>query len=408
MVRRRKQRSLRGRLLIALLYIVLFCIFVLVTRPILNNISKNSTSNGEYSKGLSNNKIYDVSKLQSNEFSYEKERLFVSKLLSIVGKVGYLENGTWEVGKDGKVTSEGIDSFGLVELAYYIADSNDLKNKEVSRDNISSYTEIERDSLRIGDVGICELPEGPIYGVCVGNYGSFPLFVYASMLPSDMYSEGGVYVSYDKNICNDLFAGMYPIPYDKYVRLPGIEYHSEIGAEHDQYLTDVVIPSLSYSMYASAAYRIGEWFRTKDATLLVSRMNSMALEEKGLYLDVNHFNEYVNSYSTYLGHDDFVYLINSYTQFDNYTIVSAEIVLIGKDDKMFTKTGLYFNATIYEDGSYLPAPEMSLTKYSHLYGIKQIIKGIQDASEDKLLNNGYNGYTVDIDSIFEDDVVEQE
>lgn len=403
----KKKRSLRGKMLLSILYIALSSLVLVVVLPIINNVYEKDEKNQKNE----NKQVSFVSEPvdlipsehtlhESNISSDNKEDYFVSILLKMVGMVSYADNETWKFNNGGIVT-EGIDSFGLVELAYYVANNEYLVDIGITKESIDDCMEIKVNELKIGDIGICSLPSGYIYGIYVGEYSNYPLFVYACSLPTDDYLEGCVYLSYDKNSCNELFSGMYPMDYDKYIRLPGMNYDENTAIKLSDYLAEGIIPSLEYNTYATAAYIVGEWLRTNDKSALVERINVEALEQNGLYLNKDNFENYIDSYNTNHGHDNYIYRMDGYTKSDDCIITTAELINVGKNDVMFERTGIYSTMTIYEDGTYIPAPIFSLSKYANLYGFEKIVP--QD--EENFYDNGVkidrsNDYIVDLESLY--------
>jgi len=366
----RKKRSLKGKLLLGLIYIFLCSIIIVVLRPIMLQLSGK---NAKESANQDNNvfeKIYEKpSKIESVNYDevYAKEQRLVCSLIRLVKKVGYKENGIWNINKNGEIVTDGIDSFGLVELSYYFANEKYLKDLDVGRSDILNYTRVNKDNLKIGDIGICLLADEVIYGVYVGDYAGNPLFVYACSLEDDNNPGGSIYLSYDKNIYNEVFAGMFPIPFDFYVRLPGMDLKSMSDLNIVDVLPKEIIPSQDYGLYASAVYRIGEWLCSQDTESLIGRLNKDALERNGLYLDDELYKEYIYNYNSSIGYDNYFFKINGCTRYDEYVIVSAEII-----NNAFKSTGINFIGTIYGDGTYLPAPEVQIQKYALICGFRPI------------------------------------
>lgn len=409
MAKRVKKRSLRGKLLLTILYITLVSLILVVVLPIINSVYEEDDESVERNQVASDKEpvsiIHNEPTLYQNEVENKtepntNEGVLVSKLLEMVGIVSYADNCTWRY-NNGEVVTKGIDSFGLVELAYYIENNQYLSDIEITEDNLDECMEVRVNELKIGDIGISNLPNGNIYGIYIGDYSNYPLFIYACSLPMNKFPDGSVYISFDKNTCNDLFIGMFPMAYDKYVRLPDMNLEVSTDIKLSDYLEEGIIPTLEFNTYATAAYKIGDWLRTNDKESLVDRVNVEVLENNGFYLDKEYYEKYIDSYNSNYGHDNYIYVLDSYTKSEDYIITIAEIVNVGKSDVMFERTGTYLTMTIYEDGSYIPAPVFSLSKYANLYGFKKIVtEGEEEATKQIGKIDRSSDYVVDLESLY--------
>jgi hypothetical protein len=444
--RKKKKRSLRGKIFLCIAYMIILLIIIGIFNLISTFISPKDRVDVPVNKSdvdslsKDNDKINKVDTINTNEkitssdantdipqgdgsktdvkINYDQEKKLVKDIASLIVTVPYSENGFSYINKDGIIETEGIDSFGLIEFTYLSATGKNLKDVGITKDTINKCIEVSSEELNIGDIGICKLGNATVYGVYVGEYGTNSLFAYACDLSNGLYESGSVYISFNKNECNDLFIGMFPLPYEKFYRLPSMEYDNATGTDITELIPRNIIPSESYNENASAVYRLGEWFRTKDTESLLNRMNVESLEDEGYYLDTSVFKASIDSYDSYIGNDNYIFRILSYTTFKGYTTVHADLVSIGETERTFMDSGLYFDCTIYDDGSYIPGSVFALGKYSRVYGFTQLqgnekdtlpendtdsaAKVIGQPAEEERYING-NGFSIDTGNMSNED-----
>lgn len=374
-VHRNKKRSLRGKFFLSITYLIILCIFICFTKSIssvlLNNKTENKSNSTKINDVRNNNQTHK-NKKEAKE-NYTDEIKLVKNIMKLILSVPFEKNTSCSIQKNGMVKTIGLDSYGLVDFTYACATGKHLSTAGINEKSLEQCKEITQNDLHIGDIGVCKFSNSNIYGIFIGYYGSHPLFVYASDLSNGIYESGSVYISYNKTDCNDIFAGMFPIAYSKYYRLPGMIYKSTTGSDIIKYLPANIIPSQKYSEYASAVYRVGEWFLSNDYNNLVNRLSDKTLIKNGYELDRDAYTTYISNYGSNTGADYFLFRIVNYSTFKNYTTVHSEIIINDSNtDRTFLDSGQYFDCTIYKDGNYLPGYESNLRKSAFIYGFKKI------------------------------------
>lgn len=380
MRRIKRKRSPRGRLFLGLAYLLVISIALLVLGAIADSVNENEnriTDDEAMDRQPREIKVVtdvmhvdeDISKsISDKEKDYKYEDELISKLLSLVLAVPYEENGKSYIDESGMIVTEGLDNFGLVDYTYLCATGRHLNEDGIA--SIKDLSLISENDLKIGDVGVGYIGQAICYGVYVGKYGSYPLFVYVSDLSNGLFNSGSVYLSYNKTECNDLFAGMFPIEYSSFYRLPNMDYGNAGSKDILTYLDERIIPSESYLNCAEATYRIGEWFKNNDSNKLIERMNVEALESSGYVLDEEAFKKYVEDYQYSINHSNYLFRILSYVELDGYSIVHAEVVTLGDKEQTFKNSGKYFDCTIYDNGTFLAGTISNISMYSLTYGYK--------------------------------------
>lgn len=396
--KKRKKRSLRGKIFLTIAVLILILIIVGVIKLFsfifsgANNQNgpekvihtgktqvdskSNDTQPNMSTSGKKNSTIKSSEKMMNNS-DYSNDRKLAKNIIDLVMKVPFNKDGTFSIDKKGTVSTKGLDSYGLVDYTYACATGKHLSEVNITKDNFTGLSEIERDELQIGDIGVCMIGNKKIYGVYVGESNKLHLFAYSCDLSNGIFEEGGVYLSYNRDECNNTLIG-FPLKYEKFYRLPNLKYHASAGCDVLTLVSKDILPSQSYINYSTALYKVGEWFCNKDMSSLLSNMNKEAIKENGYKINEDIFKKYVNDYIT---DGNFLVRMVKYEPYKGYATVHGEVELLDRNDRLFEDSGITFDCTIYDDGRYLPGVVFFMGKYASMYGY------IKNDSKDDINNS---------------------
>lgn len=431
--KRRKKRSLRGKLFLIMACVIILCILICIIKLIsafvipgdkkIENIKGDTHGNyidnsaaGEEDEEISSQHRSDQESTSNQMNCPDKEAIevvrgneLIKKIASTILTVPYEENARCKIeGK--KVEIDKIDSFGLADYVYAIMKGKHLSDVGIDASSLVKCSEVQMKDLQVGDVGVCKIDDSIIYGIYVGKAAGHPLFAYACDLSNGSNESGSVYISYNKNESNDLFLGMYPMPYEKYYRLPGIRVVTAAEYKITELIAPELVPSKRHINNAAAVYRIGEWINANDFSKLMERINTAALNYRGYMIDENIYKSFIESYNETVGTNNFILRITNFEKFDGFYTVLAEVVMISDTDRTFTDSGINFECTVYDDGSYLPGSVLALSKNAILYGYmkKPIDSTNESVSKEIIIPEGIveteqsvqgPGFSIDIGNI---------